>query len=256
MKRIAVEQRVFDAFEDYRGGDEETRALGRLLRTSAREADRIAFVMLEDHWLDLKVNPAQASNAPFLEGVCRLVDNLRSYRLNFYDAGSLRLALQAMASVPEQRVILYIGAHGTGCKVGRAHAMTVMKIVADFSSRKKIEGVFLSSCSVGGNDAALIEAFKGGAHWLFAYKSNVDFLGSVQVEAAILEQLSYAGPETVENEDKLAKVFGKALHCFNPDWEIGSAPYPALRDAVRLVTRGKNKKTPIENTKKMLDHAW
>jgi hypothetical protein len=260
MKRIEVEERVFQQFEEYRGSEEDTRALGRLIRLSAQarqeRQERIALVILEDRWFDFDENPGQASNAPFLEGVCRLVDTLKSYRLNFYDADSFGHALDAAASVPEQRIVLYIGAHGSKGSVGGARTSTLMKKIADFSRKRKVEGIILSSCSACGHDPAMIEALKGGSHWIFGYTSNVDFLGSVQVEAAILERLSAAKPEIVENEEKLVKVFAEALSCFNPKWKFGSAPFPTLDTAIRLITRGKHMKTPVDHTAEVLKQAW
>lgn len=102
----------------------------------------------------------------------------------------------------------------------------------------------------------MIEALKGRSNWVFGYTSNVNSLGSVQVEAAILEQLSAAEPETVENEKELIKLFAKALACFNPKWELGSAPRATLDSAIRLVTRGKHMKTPVDHTADVVKQAW
>jgi hypothetical protein len=260
MKRIEVEERVFQQFEEYRGNDEDSRALGRLIRSSDRtkkeQEERIAVVILEDHWFSFEDNPGQASNAPFLEGVCRLVNNLKSYRLNFYDAASFAHALEAVATVPEQRIILYVGAHGSKCRVGGAPAINLMKQVAAFSRKRKIEGILLSACLAGGHDPALVEALKGGSNWIFGYTSEVDFLGSVQVEAAILEQLSYTGPRVAEDAEEVVEVFAKALACFNPKWKIGTAPFPALEQAIRLVTRGKRMQNAVDHTAEVIKKAW
>lgn len=260
MKRIEVEERIFDQFVEYRGNDEDSRALGRLIKVSSQkkkeEEDRIAVVILEDHWFNFDQNPGQASNAPFLEGVCRLVDNLKSYHLNFYDADSFERALQAAATVPEKRIILYVGAHGSKCRVSSANATNLMKKVADFSRKRKIEGVLLSACLAGGHDPALSEALKGGTNWIFGYTSAVDFLGSVQVEAAILEQLGRTGPLIAENEPEIVKVFGAALACFNPKWEIGTAPALTLAQSIRFVTRGKRMQTPVDHTADVIKQAW
>lgn len=211
---------------------------------------------MEDHWFSFEENPGQASNAPFLEGVCRLVGNLKSYHLNFYDADSFGHALEAAATVPEQRIILYIGAHGSNAKVGKAHTANLMKKVAAFSRKRKVEGIILSACSASGHDPAIVEALKGGSHWIFGYTSRVDFLGSVQVEAAILEQLSAADPSIAENEEKLIKVFAKALACFNRQWKLGTAPFATLETAIRLVTRGKHMQKPVDHTAEVVKLAW
>lgn len=260
MKRIEVEERVYSKFEDYRGNDEDSRALGRLLRTSnaqqQAQAQSVAVVILEGHWFDFDSHPGQVSNAPFLEGVCRLANNVSTYRLNFYDAGSFSHALKAAETVSASRVILYIGAHGSKGRVAAANSTTLMKQVADFSRKKKVEGILLSACLAGGNDAAMDEALKGGSNWIFGYRTAVDFLGSVQVEAAILSQLLRAEPGYADDEDEIIELFGTALHCFNPDWEIGEGQYEALHDAIRLKTRGKRMKTAMDFTDEVIEQAW
>jgi hypothetical protein len=260
MKRIEVEERIFNQFEEYRGKEEHSRALGRLIRQSEHRAqvlaEKIAVVILEDHWFSFGDNPGQASNAPFLEGVCRLVNNLKSYRLNFYDSASFDCALEAVLTVPEQRIILYIAAHGSKCMIGAANSKNLMKKVAEFSRKRKVEGILLSSCMAGGHDPAMIEALKGGANWIFGYTSKVDFLGSVQVEAAILERLACAGPLDSENEEKTVEIFAKALNCFNPKWIIGSVPLPTLEQSIRLITRGKRMQNPVDKTAEVIKEAW
>ncbi|WP_323144859.1 hypothetical protein [Massilia phyllosphaerae] len=261
MNRIDIDDKTFRQFEDYRADEDGSRALGRLIRFSAKkqqeEAERLAIVILEAHWFDLDDNPGQASNAPFLEGVCRLADNAKSYRLNFYDANSFGHALDAIATISETRIILYIGAHGSKAKVAAAHATTLMKKVADFSrKKKKIEGIVLSSCLAGGHDPAMVEALSGSSNWIFGYRTAVDFLGSIQVESAILAHLAAAGPGFSHSEEDVVEVFGNALHCFNPHWEIGMKQYPRLVDAFRLITRGKHMKNVTDRSQGVIDCAW
>lgn len=261
MKRIEVDEQTFQKFVSNRREADDSLALGRLMRTADKvrkqEESRIALVILEDHWFSFKEKPGQASNAPFLEGVCRMVDNLRSYRLNFYDANSLGHALDAASTVPENRVILYVGAHGSQCRIGAANATNLMKKIAEFSrGTKKIEGILLSSCLAAAHDPSMLEAMKGGTNWLFGYQSSVDFLGSVQVEAAILRKVSALSAEDVEDEDKVIEAVAEALKCFNPDWEIGSEPRETLAQSIRLVTRGKHIKNPSDSTSDVIRKAW
>lgn len=260
MKRIEVDEKVFHQFEEHRGKDDASRSLGQLVRYAGKkqqeEADRIALVILEDHWFDFNDCPGQASNAPFLEGVCRLYKNTRSYRLNFYDADSFGHALEAVATLPENRIVLYIGAHGSKGKVGAAHSTTLMKKVAEFSRKKKVEGILLSSCFAAGHDGAMQEALKGGSNWIFGYRTAVDFLGSVQVEAAILAHMAATGAGFSDTESAVVEAFGEALRCFNPAWKMGEDPHPTLRQAFRLVVRGKHMKTAVDYTLDAAGHAW
>ena len=260
MKRIEVEEKVFGQFEDYRGKDDANRALGRLVRVADQkqkeDADRIALVILEGHWFDFDDCPGQASNAPFLDGVCRLYKNTRSYRLNFYDADSFGHALEAVATLPETRIVLYIGAHGSKGKVGTAHSTNLMKKVAEFSRKKKVEGILLSSCFAASHDGAMQEALKGGSNWIFGYRTAVDFLGSVQVEAAILAQMAATSTDFSDTESAVVEAIGEALRCFNPAWEMGEDPHPTLRQAFRLVVRGKHMKTAVDYTLDAAGHAW
>jgi hypothetical protein len=261
MKRLEIEEGAYTQFETYRGEDDQSKTLRQLVRLGKRQREeqdeRIALVILEGVWDDFDDNPGQRSNAPFLEGVCRSVDSIRSYRLNFYDAASFAAALEKAVTVPEKRILLYIGAHGSKTRLGSANATNLMKKVAEFSrDKRKIEGIILSSCLVAGHDPALIASLKGGTHWIFGYTSSVDFLGSIRLETAILEQVWLAQHDYAQDEDKIVEVFAKALGSFNPVWKIGGDGTVPLWQSVRLVTRGKHMKTAAEYTDELLDQAW
>lgn len=261
MKRIEVDEDVYGRFQKFQDGRDESKVLDKLITYGRQrrrsEDEKIALVILEGIWYDFSSNPGHASNAPFLEGVCRVVNTMRSYRLNFYDAESFTKALEWALTVPEKRIILYIGEHGSAKKIGNAHAVTLMKKVAELSrDRSKIEGVILSSCSVGGHDNALEAGLKGGAHWVFGYTSAVDFIGSAQVESSILAAIAGSGSDYIDDEHRIAKVFAEGLKRFNPDWAMGSGKQPELEHTVRLVVRGKNKKTVCEATRVMTQLAW
>ena len=138
-------------------------------------------------------------------------------------------------TVPEKRIILYIGEHGSTKKIGNSHALTLMKKVAEMSRDcSKIEGVILSSCLVGSHDDALEAGLKGGAHWVFGYTRSVDFIGSAQVESSILATIARSGSDYVDDEHQIAALFAEGLKRFNPDWTIGDGAKPELRNAVRL----------------------
>lgn len=261
MKPIKVEDRTFDHFERFRKDASDSKAINELIALGTRHArsrrEQIALVILEDTWYAYDDNPGQASNAPFLEGLCRFVDTARCYRLNFYDANSFELALQKAVSVSELRIVLYIGAHGTKGKIGNANAASLMKKLADFSKNKrKIEGVILSACSAGGHDPSVIAALNGSINWIFGYNSNVDFIGSIQVETSILGAILTAPLEYTDTDEKIITEFSNALSCFNPYWKIGSAPRHELWQSVRLATRAKHKRNPTDCTDAMLQEAW
>jgi hypothetical protein len=261
MKRIEVDEEVFGRFEKFQRDADPSAVLDELITEGRRrrksDEEGIALVILEGVWFDFARNPGHASNAPFLEGVCRLVDTVRSYRLNFYDANSFAKALERAVSVPEQRIILYIGEHGSERKIGSAHALTLMNEVAKRSRKsRKIEGVILSSCMVGGHDDALEAVLKGGANWVFGYTSSVDFIGSAQVESAILHTITQYRAGYADTEDGIVEVFADALQRFNPDWKIGNDGKLQLARSVRLVVRGKHKQTVQDKTTAMTGKAW
>jgi hypothetical protein len=261
MRRIEVEDNIYDAFEQL-PGDGSSGKLKQLVnlakragKDSAERKQQIALVILEDIWFDFDDNPGQASNAPFLEGLCRFSDRARSYRLNFYDAGSFRKALQTALTVPEERIILYIGAHGSKGRIGSANTSTLMAHIAEIGKRK-IEGVILSSCEAGGAVATVGRALEGHAHWVFGYKNSVDFIASVQVETAILDSVFHAGLDYTDTDDDLVDTFARGLRCFNPDWELGDGAQPQLRHSVSLLIRPKYKQKPIDATKDLVAKAW
>jgi hypothetical protein len=261
MKRIEVDEDVFGRFEKFQRDADPSAVLDKLITEGRRrrksDEEGIALVILEGVWFDLARNPGHASNAPFLEGVCRLVDTVRSYRLNFYDANSFAKALERAVSVPEQRIILYIGEHGSKRKIGSAHALTLMNEVAKHAQKDgKIEGVILSSCMVGSHDDALKAVLKGGANWVFGYTSSVDFIGSAQVESAIVHSVTQCRAVYADTEDGIVKAFAGALKRFNPEWKIGSGAKPQLAHTVRLVVRAKHKQTVQDKTAAMTGKAW
>lgn len=114
----------------------------------------------------------------------------------------------------------------------------------------------MGSCSAAGHDPALINALEGSTNWIFGYTSDIGFLGSIQLETAILSAVLKAESSYTESDDKIVAAFAKALGCFNPEWKIWDAPTPALWQSVRLMTRAKHKKNPTDCTEALVEEAW
>ena len=90
---------------------------------------------------------------------------------NFYEKEGFRRALEDdLTNTREDRLFLYVAAHGTGKRIGGLKARTGMKLPAMFKAVKdaanysNIEGVLIGSCSVGNNIDDFISTTKNSSH--------------------------------------------------------------------------------------------
>lgn len=249
-RRLEVSELAYDAFMEYANGEDHSRALRRLSKNASREnhkrSHRIALIVLEDLWWDLDKNPAQASSAPFFEGIARLCENVRSYHFNFYDSSSFDKALERALTVSEERIVIYIGAHGTKKKVGGASGKTLLgKIREHGLNDNRLEGVIVSSCTFGGNDEAIAKLFEGRINWFYGYQTSVDWLGSLLLETALIECLAYKRHSYIDTEDDIEALFSEATEPFDKNWEMGeddAGRRKRLKDALVVAARPKNGK--------------
>ncbi|MCX9157804.1 hypothetical protein OPU71_16900 [Niveibacterium sp. 24ML] len=248
-KRLEVSELAYDEFVKYANGEPHSRALRRLAKNANTELDekssRVALIILEDLWWDLDANPSQASSAPFFEGIERLCENIKSYRFNFYDSSSFSKALERALTVSEERIVLYVAAHGTQKKVGGASGMTLLsKIREQGINDKRLEGVIVSSCTFGGNDEAIAKLFEGRINWFYGYRTSVDWLGSLLLETALLECLAYKDHSYIESEEGIGDLFSEATRPFDLNWEMGedNTGRKELKDSLVVAVRPKNGK--------------
>lgn len=251
MKRIEIDERAYAGFLDLPGSD-SSKKLRKLIELGERQQDEIASVVLEDVLFQFGDNRGQVSVAPFFDGLVRFFDNVRIYRLNFYDASSFAQALDNAMSVSESRVILYVGAHGSKGRIASANARTIASQIAK-AAKDKLEGIILSSCETGSNDDTLEKMLEGRANWVFGYSNSVHILSSMLLETAILKQVFCAESDYIDTQEGIVETFSKALGCFNPAWHFGDDEMPM---SVRLQVRPKQKQKSIDATLDLVQAAW
>lgn len=263
-KHIRVEENAHSTFENYAAGEDHSKVIRRLVKAAehqeARNEGRIGLVVLEDSWWSLSDNPRQASSGPFLEGLSKYMDHLTVYRFNFYDTSSFDKALVRGLTVPENRVLLYIGAHGSTKRIGGANLSSLLDKLSEKSKNdKKIEGVILSSCMVAGNDNAIPKAFSGRTNWLFGYSESIDWLGSILIETAVLESICRAASDYCSSTASLLDTFRDALQHFNEDWHVAADEKGnpvSLKSAISFWVRPKSAKKPKCVTSNLISITW
>jgi hypothetical protein len=138
-KQILLHEKVHSDLLNYAKGSDPSTLVRRLLKDATKLksalSEKIGLVILEDSWFDLNENPGQASSGPFLDGLARYIDKLTTYRFNFYDTASFEKALKRALTVREEKVILYIGAHGSHSAIGGARLKSP-------KTRKRSKGLF------------------------------------------------------------------------------------------------------------------
>jgi hypothetical protein len=186
--------------------------------------DNVAIVLLENIWWSFRENPGHASIEPFIEGLARYNDNAKCYRLTFYDKSSFRKALEAAATLPPSRLVLHIGAHAENRKVGGVDGTQLLSnlktTLARRSGMARAEGLILSSCSAGKHESAILSAFGSGLRWVFAYRSDVDWLGSTLIDTCLLEEVCRLDEKEAADPAALLDAFAEGLRKFNPDWVV------------------------------------
>lgn len=251
MKRIEVDEAAYEAFMDLQG-DDPSRKLKNLVKLGWEKQDEVALVVLEDQLVDLDFHRGQPSVAPFFEGLTRFFRGVRVYRLNFYDAASFTQAIEKAMAVTEERVILYVGAHGTKGRIASANARTIASRIAD-QGKDKLEGIILSSCEAGAGADTLEKMLEGRANWVFGYTNGVNILSSMLLETAILRQVLDAERDYVGKQETIVDIFVEGLRCFSADWHFGDA---SIQSSVRLLVRPKYKHKPIDVTADLVRQAW
>lgn len=218
-----------------------------------------ALLVLENPWWTPEEDPKRTSVLPFLQGLERSSNNFNIYYATFYNNDGLKNALQKdLIHTIEERQILYIGAHGDIDEIAGDEARVAMNLISKFG--KRIEGVMLSCCFVGKNKKILKRACSYnkigdtyGANWLFSYKYAVDWLPSMMVDLAILEQIFMQ--DKLKERDKIINSFKKALSLFNKSFEMATDENEKSRklcETIKLIVRGRTATTPMDLTETLL----
>src|SRR5208337_100243 len=206
-----------------------------------------ALLVIEGLWWTPEQKPKRPSVLSFLEGLESYQGDFNLYYSNFYEKNGFRRALEDdLTNTSEDRLFLYVAAHGTGKRIGGLKAKTGMKLPAMFKAVRNaanysnIEGVLIGSCSVGNNIGDFISTTKNShIAWIFGYTCEIGWMASTLIDVSIFEHLMALRKSDLKSRKKILDAFEKALGRFNGYYilcrEKGkSIP---LKDAITLVVQ-------------------
>jgi hypothetical protein len=227
-----------------------------------------ALLVIEGLWWTPEQNPKRPSVLSFLEGLESYHGEFNIYYANFYEKIGFRKALEDdLTNTREDRLFLYIAAHGTGKRIGGLKARTGMKLPAMFKAVKdagnysNIEGVLIGSCSVGNNINDFISTTKNSSiAWIFGYTCEIGWMVSTLIDLSIFEHLMMLKKTDLRDRRKIVNAFTKALRRFNGDYPLckGKGKSILLKDAITLVIqpRGPKEKAVDETAALLTKLGW
>ncbi|MCK9632853.1 MAG: hypothetical protein M0R30_14585 [Methanoregula sp.] len=185
-----------------------------------------ALLVIEGLWWTPEQKPKRPSVLHFLEGLESFSGDFNIYYANFYEKVGFRRALKDdLTNTQEDRLFLYIAAHGTGKRIGGLTSKTGMKLPAMFKVVKNaanysnIEGVLIGSCSVGNNIDDFISTTKNShIAWIFGYTCEIGWMASTLIDVSIFEHLMKLKKSDLRNRKTILDAFVKALRRFNGDY--------------------------------------
>jgi len=215
-----------------------------------------ALLVLENPWSLPRDDARSKSVLPFFEGLERVMgDELNLYYATFFERDSFERALQHVSNTRETRRVLYIAAHGDYGTLADGQAVATLRRIPQLE--RHIEGVIIGSCLIGNNDSAmratLHHANENGANWVFSYRSIVEWMASTLIDMSIIEEVMSAA---MLSRADILDTFMRALHKFNPDWEIATdqkGNAVTLRQSVRLWIRPQGSAEPQDVTDELLE---
>jgi hypothetical protein len=227
-----------------------------------------ALLVIEGLWWTPEQNPKRPSVLSFLEGLENYHGEFNIYYSNFYEKTGFRRALEDdLTNTREDRLFLYIAAHGTGKRIGGLKSRTGMKIPAMFRAVKdaanysNIEGVLIGSCSVGNNIDDFISTTRNSSiAWIFGYTCEIGWMASTLLDISIFEYLMTLKKTQLRDRKKIISAFAKALGRFNGDYLLcrGRDNKVCLKDAITLVVqpRGPREKAQDETAALLAKLGW
>jgi len=227
-----------------------------------------ALLVIEGLWWTPEQKPKRPSVLLFLEGLENYRGDFNIYYANFYEKEGFRRALEDdLTNTREDRLFLYVAAHGTGKRIGGLKSKTGMKLPAMFKAVKdaanysNIEGVLIGSCSVGNNINDFISTTKNShIAWIFGYTCEIGWMASTLIDVSIFEHLMKLTKNDLRSRKKILEAFEKALRRFNGDYILckeKSKNIP-LKEAITLVVqpRGPKEKAQDETATLLAKLGW
>ena len=216
-----------------------------------------ALLVIEGLWWTPEQKPKRPSVLLFLEGLENYRGDFNIYYANFYEKEGFRRALEDdLTNTREDRLFLYVAAHGTGKRIGGLKSKTGMKLPAMFKAVKNaanysnIEGVLIGSCSVGNNIEDFISTTKNShIAWIFGYTCEIGWMASTLIDVSIFEHLMKLRKSDLKNRKKILDAFEKALNRFNGDYILCKEKTKSipLKDAITLVVQPRSPKEKAQD---------
>jgi len=227
-----------------------------------------ALLVIEGLWWTPEEKPKRPSVLQFLEGLESIQGDFNIYYANFYEKEGFRRALEDdLTNTREDRLFLYVAAHGTGKRIGGLKAKTGMKLPAMFKAVKdagnysNIEGVLIGSCSVGNNIEDFVSTTKNSSiAWIFGYTCEIGWMASTLIDVSIFEHLMALKKSDLKSRKKILDAFEKALHRFNGNYILCKEKPKSipLKEAITLVVqpRGPKEKAQDETATLLARLGW
>jgi hypothetical protein len=227
-----------------------------------------ALLVIEGLWWTPEEKPKRPSVLQFLEGLESIQGDFNIYYANFYEKEGFRRALEDdLTNTREDRLFLYVAAHGTGKRIGGLKAKTGMKLPAMFKAVKdagnysNIEGVLIGSCSVGNNIEDFVSTTKNSSiAWIFGYTCEIGWMASTLIDVSIFEHLMALKKSDLKSRKKILDAFEKALRRFNGNYILCKEKPKSipLKEAITLVVqpRGPKEKAQDETATLLARLGW
>jgi hypothetical protein len=214
----------------------------------------IALLIIEGLWWTPEEKPKRPSVLPLMQGLESYRGDFNIYYSNFYEKTGFRHALlDDLTNTQEDRLFLYIAAHGSGKRIGALKAKTGMKLptmfktVRNAANYSNIEGVVIGSCSIGNNIEDFIATVKNSRiAWIFGYTCEIGWMASTLIDVSVFENLMKLKKSDLSSRKKIIGAFDKSLRRFNGDYVLCKEKGNKIRlkDALTLVVQPRNPGEP------------
>ncbi len=229
---------------------------------------RSALLVIEGLWWTPEEKPKRPSVLHFFEGLESLEGDFNIYYANFYEKEGFRHALEDdLTNTREDRLFLYLAAHGTGKRLGGLKAKTGVKLPRMFKTLQNaanysnIEGVLIGSCNIGTNISDFISTTKNShIAWIFGYTCEISWMASTLIDISIMEHLMKLNKRDLRSRKKILGAFVRALSRFNGDHVLcrEKPKNVRLKDAITLVVqpRSPDEKAQDETANLLAQLGW
>jgi hypothetical protein len=227
-----------------------------------------ALLVIEGLWWTPEQKPKRPSVLLFLEGLESYRGDFNIYYANFYEKTGFRRALEDdLTNTREDRLFLYVAAHGTGKRIGGLKSKTGMKLPAMFravqsaANYSNIEGVLIGSCAVGNNiDDFISTTNNSHIAWIFGYTCEIGWMASTLIDVSIFEHLMKLKKSDLKSGRKILDAFEKALGRFNGNAVLckEKGKNIPLKNAITLVVQPRTTGSEAQDeTENLLDNlGW